>query len=124
MGGNYRGYVGDLCRVGVLGEPDAELEARIEELFEAAERCQKVIMVARVAIAIGGLLLIFIVFGLLRREPIALVAGLTAVLGGVVLLGSNKSTLEEIMASIRAHEARRAQLINALGLQMVDQHAR
>jgi len=25
-GGNYRGYIGDLCRMGVLGEPDAELE--------------------------------------------------------------------------------------------------
>jgi Xaa-Pro dipeptidase len=24
-GGNYHGYVGDLCRMGVLGEPDAEL---------------------------------------------------------------------------------------------------
>src|SRR5262249_9503291 len=23
-GGNYRGYIGDLCRMGVLGEPDAE----------------------------------------------------------------------------------------------------
>ena len=25
-GGNYRGYIGDLCRMGILGEPDAELE--------------------------------------------------------------------------------------------------
>ena len=25
-GGNYHGYIGDLCRMGVLGEPDAELE--------------------------------------------------------------------------------------------------
>ena len=23
-GGNYRGYIGDLCRMGILGEPDAE----------------------------------------------------------------------------------------------------
>jgi hypothetical protein len=109
--------------VGVLGEPDAELAARLEELFEAAEGCRKIIVAARAAVAAGGMLLMFIVFGLLRREPIALVAGLTAVLGGVVLLGSNESTLNEILASIRAHEARRAQLINALGLQMVDQHA-
>ncbi len=25
-GGNYRGYVGDVCRMGVVGEPDAELQ--------------------------------------------------------------------------------------------------
>ncbi|MGI6852494.1 M24 family metallopeptidase [Mesorhizobium sp. 1B3] len=38
-GGNYRGYIGDLCRMGVLGEPDAELEdllAEIETVQQAA----------------------------------------------------------------------------------------
>lgn len=25
-GGNYRGYIGDLCRMGIIGKPDAELE--------------------------------------------------------------------------------------------------
>jgi len=25
-GGNYQGYIGDLCRMGILGEPDSELE--------------------------------------------------------------------------------------------------
>jgi len=31
-GGNYRGYIGDLCRMGVLGEPDAELEDLLHEV--------------------------------------------------------------------------------------------
>ena len=38
-GGNYHGYIGDLCRVGILGEPDAELEdllAEIEGVQQAA----------------------------------------------------------------------------------------
>lgn len=38
-GGNYRGYIGDLCRMGVLGEPDAELQdllAEIEAVQQAA----------------------------------------------------------------------------------------
>ena len=38
-GGNYHGYIGDLCRMGVLGEPDAELEdllAEIEVVQQAA----------------------------------------------------------------------------------------
>jgi Xaa-Pro dipeptidase len=31
-GGNYHGYIGDLCRMGVLGEPDAELEDLLNEV--------------------------------------------------------------------------------------------
>ena len=36
-GGNYHGYIGDLCRMGVLGEPDAELEDLLAEI----ERCSR-----------------------------------------------------------------------------------
>ena len=38
-GGNYQGYIGDLCRMAVLGEPDAELVdllAEIESVQQAA----------------------------------------------------------------------------------------
>jgi Xaa-Pro aminopeptidase len=38
-GGNYHGYIGDLCRMAIHGEPDAELEdmlADIEEIQRAA----------------------------------------------------------------------------------------
>ncbi|MGD9913409.1 MAG: M24 family metallopeptidase [Rhizobiaceae bacterium] len=31
-GGNYNGYIGDLCRMGVLGEPDAELQDILAEI--------------------------------------------------------------------------------------------
>jgi Xaa-Pro aminopeptidase len=31
-GGNYHGYIGDLCRMGVLGEPDSELEDLLSEI--------------------------------------------------------------------------------------------
>jgi len=31
-GGNYKGYIGDLCRMGVFGEPDAELEDLLGEV--------------------------------------------------------------------------------------------
>ena len=31
-GGNYQGYIGDLCRMGVLGEPDAELSDLLDEV--------------------------------------------------------------------------------------------
>ncbi len=31
-GGNLRGYIGDICRMGVLGEPDSELNDLLEEI--------------------------------------------------------------------------------------------
>ncbi|MBV9489922.1 MAG: aminopeptidase P family protein, partial [Verrucomicrobia bacterium] len=40
-GGNYQGYIGDLCRMGILGEPDAELVdllGAIEEIQQRARR--------------------------------------------------------------------------------------
>lgn len=40
-GGNYRGYIGDLCRMGILGEPSAEQVdalAQIEEIQQMARR--------------------------------------------------------------------------------------
>ena len=40
-GGNYRGWVGDLCRMGILGQPDGELEdllGAVEAIQQAARR--------------------------------------------------------------------------------------
>ncbi len=40
-GGNYRGYIGDLCRMAILGEPDAELEdllAEVDAIQQAARK--------------------------------------------------------------------------------------
>lgn len=40
-GANYHGYIGDLCRMGVLGEPDPELEellAEVEVIQQAARK--------------------------------------------------------------------------------------
>ncbi len=33
-GGNYHGYIGDLCRMAVLGEPDAELEDLLADILD------------------------------------------------------------------------------------------
>jgi Xaa-Pro dipeptidase len=41
-GGNLEGYIGDICRMGVLGEPDAELQdllAEVEAVQQAAFAC-------------------------------------------------------------------------------------
>ncbi len=36
-GGNYHGYIGDLCRMGILGEPDAELSDLLDEVMSVQE---------------------------------------------------------------------------------------
>src|SRR6202158_6257395 len=40
-GANYHGYIGDLCRMGVLGQPDSELKellAEVETIQQAARK--------------------------------------------------------------------------------------
>ncbi|MEZ5780756.1 MAG: Xaa-Pro peptidase family protein [Rhizobiaceae bacterium] len=37
-GGNYHGYIGDLCRMGVLGEPDAELEDLLTDILDVQDK--------------------------------------------------------------------------------------
>lgn len=41
-GGNYEGYIGDVCRMAILGEPDAELEDMLAEIDEIQHAAMKV----------------------------------------------------------------------------------
>jgi len=103
-----------------LPERIAELEAEILALSEAAQRCRKIGFLARGMIGAGGLLFLVLLTGLWRSGAVALVLALTAVLGGIALLGSNKRTWDEILASIRAKEAQRSALIDQLRLFSID----
>jgi Xaa-Pro aminopeptidase len=40
-GGNYKGYIGDLCRMGILGEPDAELEDLLGAVDAVQQRARR-----------------------------------------------------------------------------------
>jgi Xaa-Pro aminopeptidase len=59
-GGNYEGYIGDVCRMAILGEPDAELEdmlAEIEQIQRAAMKvCRPGVMGSEIYAAGEGLL--------------------------------------------------------------------
>ena len=96
-----------------------QLEAEIERLHEAAERCRKIMRIARLVIALGAAALVTMLVGLLRFDPVAFVVAVTAVLAGIPLFGSNRSTMLEMLAHARALEARRAEMIDGLGLQTV-----
>ena len=94
----------------------ADLEAEIDGLRDSAERCRKIDMAAKAAMGVGVALLLVSFFWF---SASALVIGIAAVLGSVALVGSNRGTLGEIITRIRLAEARRAEVIDGLGLQTV-----
>ena len=95
------------------------LEQRIEELAETIERCRKFVLMSKIAIALGGLLALTMAFGVIWFDATVMVAAITAVIGGAVLLGSNSSTWDEKAAALQAAEARRAELISEIDLRLV-----
>ena len=98
----------------------SRLEARIDGLAEMLERCRKIALVSKVAIAAGALVMAAMTIGPIRFDPMAMIAAMTAVIGGIVAYGSNRSTSEQTAAGLRAAEALRAELIGRLELRVVD----
>ena len=97
----------------------SRIEAQIEELAEVAERCRKIILVSKVAIATGAGLLLLMILGLFGSSQVAAIGSIAAVLGGIVSLGSNVGTLRQSMAAIGAAEALRSELIGGIDLRVV-----
>ena len=97
----------------------SQIEARIEELAEIAERCRKVILASKIAIGGGPVLLLLAMLGLLGTGQAAALGSIALVLGGIVSLGSNVSTLRQTESAIGAAEARRSELIGRMNLRLV-----
>jgi hypothetical protein len=97
----------------------SEIEARIEALAEIAERCRKFILASKIAIGGGGVLLLVTILGIFGFDQVIALGSIALVLGGIVSLGSNVSTLQQTQRAIMAAEARRSQLIGAIDLHLV-----
>src|SRR5689334_905010 len=103
-------------------DPSAEIsliEARLEHLAEVAERCRKIIFASKAAIATGGVLLLVLLFGPLGSNQVIAIESMAAVLGGIVSLGSNVSTLQQTTAAISAAERLRSEMIGRIDLRVV-----
>jgi hypothetical protein len=97
----------------------SRIEAQLEELAEVSERCRKIILVSKAAIAAGVALPLFMVIGLFGSNQVAAVGSIAVVLGGIVSLGSNVSTLRQTTAAMSAAEVLRSDLISRLDLRVV-----
>jgi hypothetical protein len=101
----------------------SQIEVQLEELAEVAERCRKIILASKAAIVGGAALLLFMILGLFGSNQVAAIGSIAAVLGGIVSLGSNVSTLRQTLAAIGAAEARRSDLIDGIDLRVVGDSA-
>jgi len=98
----------------------SRIEARLEELAAVAEQCRKVILVSKAAIAGGAAMLLVVILGLFGSSATVALGSIGAVLGGIVALGSNVSTLQETMDAISAAEMLRSDLIGRIDLRVID----
>jgi hypothetical protein len=104
---------------GELREDISRLELRIAELERRIDGCGKFILLSKVAIAAGSVLMLALLIGAIRFDPAAMIGATTAVIGGIVVFGSNTSTLKQARADLAAAEALRGELIGRMDLRLV-----
>jgi hypothetical protein len=99
---------------GDLHDQIARLEVDIEQLAEGLGRCRKAMLLSKAAIAAGVIWILAYLLGVIRFEPATMIGALAAIIGGVVVFGSNSSTSKQAIATMKAAETSRAKLINMI----------
>ena len=61
-----------------------------------------------------------VIIGVVTFDPMMMVAGLAALLGGTVVFGSNTSTANQLSEAMRSAESQRAALIDRLNICLVE----
>ena len=95
------------------------LEGLIEKLNDQLAWCAKISIAAKIAAGCGALWFVLALIGLLPFGATAFAGSVAATLGGVVLLGSNATTWDQTVETLRATEAARAALIGQISLRVV-----
>jgi hypothetical protein len=97
----------------------ARLEERVEALAMRLEGCRKYAAAALTSMGLGAVLFVAGLSGVMQLDAITMMAASAAVLGGIVLSGSNRSTTREVEAELAEAEAERAALIGQIELRVV-----
>jgi hypothetical protein len=92
----------------------SRIEAQLEELAEVVERCRKIALFSKAAIVGEVASLPFMMLGLFAFNEVAAIGSIAVVLGGIVSLGSNASTLRQAMTATDFAEALRFDLISRI----------
>ena len=66
------------------------IEAHIEELADVIERCRKIIVISKAAIAAGGTLILAITLGAVRFDPTVLIGALRLLSEAPSFLGQTR----------------------------------
>lgn len=103
---------------GYLRDQIARLESDIDQLAEGLERCRKAMLLSKLAVAAGGICIMAYFLGI-RLDPTIVIGALAAIIGGVVVFGSNLATSKQTTAAMKAAEVQRAKLIGMIDLRTV-----
>src|SRR5262245_59871961 len=90
-----------------LRDQIARIETSIEEYAKTLDGCRKAMLLSKVAIATGGIWILTYALGVVRFDSVAIVGAIAAIIGGVVIYGSNSGTSKEAVAAIKEAEALR-----------------
>jgi hypothetical protein len=109
---------GPVSSVGTDGAMDEieRLEFRIEEIGEAIKRSRRLRLAGRASAALGPLLIAGFALGIVDYSPTRMIAALALAIGGIVLMGSSRSSTEELERALKQAEAERIAAIDALNL--------
>jgi len=99
---------------GDMREKIARIEADLEKFAESLDRCRKAMLLAKVAIAAGALWMIAALVGATSFDSTPAVSAIGAIIGGIVVYGSNSSTSKQTLEAMKAAERRRSDLIDML----------
>jgi hypothetical protein len=90
------------------------LEAEIDDIQAAIRRSRKLVVAGWACGAAGAALLFGLLLGLVTVTPVRMIVGITAGLGGLVLMGSSVGSTRELELSLKQTDEKRNAAINAL----------
>jgi hypothetical protein len=99
----------------------ARLEDHIEALRDSIARCRKIALAAKLVITAGAGVLLCTLFGLVPFLTAPVITAIAAVIGGIVLAGSNSTTWQQTETRLRNSEALRAEMIGGIEMRVVEE---
>jgi hypothetical protein len=108
-----------------LRDQISRVETDIEEYAITLEGCRKAMLLSKVAIATGIISFAAYLLGAVWLNSVAVIGAMAAVIGGVVVFGSNLTTSRQATSAMAALERHRAELIDTINLRTIgegDQH--